>query len=361
MDAKNKVDLITRNAVEIITREDAEEIFSTNPSPKGYLGFEPSGQFHVGWMIWVNAFKDMMNAGIKMTLLEATWHAWINNKLGGDMRKIQLCATYIEHCLTALGVDLSKVELVKADNLVDGKEYWDGLIRINKQLSLSRVKRAVTIMGRKEDEASLDFSMLLYPSMQVEDIFFMGMDFALGGMDQRRAHVLAREVAPALGKRKPVAVHTPLLSGLQGSGRMDTSLKGADSEAALIEGKMSKSKPESCIFVHDSPAEIKAKIAASFCPPKIIEGNPVMEIAKYILMRDKPLHISRPAKYGGDIEFATADELMGTYSEGKIHPLDLKNAVSEALAERLAPVREYFAKFPEASDSLREFRSPQKV
>lgn len=360
MDAKTKVDLIARNAVEIITREDAEDVFSTNPSPKGYLGFEPSGQFHVGWVIWVNAFKDMMNAGIKMALLEATWHAWINNKLGGDMRKIHLCARYIEHCLSALGVDLSRVEVVKADNLVDGKEYWDGLIRVNKQLSLSRVKRAVTIMGRKEDEASIDFSMLLYPSMQVEDMFFMDVDFALGGLDQRRAHVLAREVAPALGKKKPVAIHTPLLSGLQGSGRMDIATKGTDSDVALIDGKMSKSKPESCIFVHDSPDEIRAKVNASFCPPKIVEGNPVLDIAKYILMRDRPLAIKRSAKYGGDLELATPEDLVSSYRDGKIHPLDMKNAVSEALSEMLAPVRDYFAKVPDASESLREFRSKPK-
>ena len=202
--------------------------------------------FHLGWMIWVNKFKDMMDAGIKMTLLEATWHAWINDKFGGDMARIQSCAAYIEHCLRALGVDLDRVDLIKADAMVGSKDYWEGIIKVGKTLSLSRVKRA-SRSGRKEDETQVDFSKLIYPCMQVEDIFYLKLDFVLGGMDQRRAHVLAREVAEHYGLRKPVAVHTPLLSGLQGAGRMD--MKG-DADAAMIDGKMSKSRPETHI-IHD--------------------------------------------------------------------------------------------------------------
>jgi tyrosyl-tRNA synthetase len=72
MDLKERVDLITRNALEVITREDVESILQSNSSPKGYIGVEPSGLFHLGWMIWSNKFKDLVDAGVKMTLLEAT-------------------------------------------------------------------------------------------------------------------------------------------------------------------------------------------------------------------------------------------------------------------------------------------------
>ncbi len=349
MDVSRKVDLVARNSLEVITRDDAEEVFQTNASPRGYLGFEPSGMFHLGWMIWVNKFKDMMDAGIKMTLLEATWHAWINDKFGGDMSKIQSCTTYIEHCLRALGVDLDRVDIVKADAMVGNSDYWEGIIKVGKALSLSRVKRAVTIMGRKEDETQVDFSKLIYPCMQVEDIFYLKLDFVLGGMDQRRAHVLAREVAGHYGFRKPVAIHTPLLSGLQGAGRMDMA---GDADAAMIDCKMSKSKPETCIFIHDQPEQIRAKLNNAYCPPKEVEGNPVIEIARYILMRDAPLTVTRPAKYGGDISFETADGLINTYREGGLHPMDLKGAVANGMVSTLAHVRDYFKRVPEAAEAM---------
>ncbi|MBC7120562.1 MAG: tyrosine--tRNA ligase [Candidatus Methanosuratus sp.] len=353
MDAESRVELVARNSLELITREDAIAAFQASSSPKGYLGFEPSGLFHLGWLIWVNKFKDMMEAGIKMTLLEATWHAWINDKFGGDLKKIHACAKYIEHSLRALGVDLSRVNIVKAEDLIKDREYWEGILRTGKKLSLSRIKRAVTIMGRKEDEASIDFSKLIYPCMQVEDIFYLDLDFCLGGMDQRRAHVLAREVAEAYSMKKPVAVHMPLLSALQGSGRMDIS----DDENAMIDVKMSKSKPDSCLFIHDLPEQIRSKIASAYCPPKIVDMNPVLDIAKYILMWSKPFKLPRPATYGGDVSFEKPSELVESYRAGLVHPLDLKNGVSDGLISLLEPVRGYFSHNEEASELLNYLRS----
>lgn len=338
MDLMTKLDIISRNTEEIITREDLKILFETNTSPKGYIGVEPSGLFHIGWIIWVNKLKDLINVGVKMIFLEATWHAWINDKFNGDIKKINICAEYIEHCLRALNVDTSKITFIKADSLIEDKRYWEGVLRIAKSLTLSRIKRAVTIMGRKEDETIMDFSKLIYPCMQVEDIFYLDLDICLGGMDQRRAHVLAREIAEKYHYKKPVAIHTPILPSLQGSGRMD-------SEEKIIEYKMSKSKPETCIFIHDSPEEIKNKINRAYCPPKEIEGNPIIEIAKKIILyNNREVVIERPKKYGGDIIINSADELISMYSKGELHPLDLKNFVSIELIKMLSNVREYFEK-----------------
>lgn len=341
--------------MEVITQEDLESILQSNSSPKGYIGVEPSGLFHLGWMIWSNKFRDLINAGVRMTLLEATWHAWINDKFGGDMEKIQLCARYIEHCLRALGIDLSQVNLLKADELVDDQEYWASLLRVAKSLSLSRIKRAVTIMGRKE-ETIADFSKLIYPCMQVEDIFYLDLDFCLGGMDQRRAHVLAREVAETYHFKKPVAVHTPLLSSLQGAGRMESGAKG-ELDEVMMECKMSKSKPESCIFIHDPPESIKAKMNAAYCPPRETQGNPVLDVAQYVLMYNGDLTIRRPSKFGGDVSFSSAPELLSAYGEGKIHPLDLKTAVSEGVVSLTAPIRDYFNNVREAREALESLSS----
>lgn len=338
MDLMTKLDIISKNTEEIITKDDLKILFETNTSPKGYIGVEPSGLFHIGWIIWVNKLKDLINVGVKMIFLEATWHAWINDKFNGDIKKINICAEYIEHCLRALNVDTSKITFIKADSLIEDKRYWEGVLRIAKSLTLSRIKRAVTIMGRKEDETIMDFSKLIYPCMQVEDIFYLDLDICLGGMDQRRAHVLAREIAEKYHYKKPIAIHTPILPSLQGSGRMD-------SEEKIIEYKMSKSKPETCIFIHDSPEEIKDKINRAYCPPKEIEGNPIIEIAKKIILyNNREVVIERPKKYGGDIIINSADELISMYSKGELHPLDLKNFVSIELIKMLSNVREYFEK-----------------
>ncbi|HRU81312.1 MAG TPA: hypothetical protein P5168_02045, partial [Candidatus Methanomethylicus sp.] len=112
------------------------------------------------------------------------------------------------------------------------------------------------------------------------------------------------------------------------------------------------SRPETCIFIHDSPEQIKAKLNNAYCPPKEVEGNPIIEIARHILMRDAPLTVARPAKYGGDVSYATSEELICAYREGRLHPMDLKNAVTNGLVSTLAPVRDYFKRVPEAAATM---------
>jgi tyrosyl-tRNA synthetase len=201
-------------------------------------------------------------------------------------------------------------------------------------------------MGRKEDEAEIDASKLIYPAMQVADIFELDVDVALGGMDQRKAHMLARDISSKLGWKKVIAIHTPLLSGLQGGReRME-----------IVDVKMSKSNPEASILIHDSPEEIKRKIQKAYCPEKVVEDNPVLEICKYILFKgETTLKISRPEKFGGDLDLANYNELEDVFKSGSLHPLDLKNAVSEGLSNTLEPVRNYFKINPGNYEKLKQF------
>ena len=108
---------------------------------------------------------------------------------------------------------------------------------------------------------------------------------------------------------------------------------------------MSKSKPETCILVHDTKKEIKRKMNSAFCPAKVVDNNPVLEYAIYMIFRKfKTLEISRPAKFGGDLEIGSYEELERLYRQGKIHPLDLKNGIAEAVDKLIQPIRRHFEK-----------------
>jgi len=333
------VNLITRNTVEVVTVHELREKLMSGQRLKGYLGFEPSGLFHVGWIIWALKYRDLVNAGIDMYLLAATWHAWINDKLGGDMSLIKAAANHVVSVLNYLGIDMSRVKVVDAEDMVSDKEYWSILLKVAKSVSLARVKRALTIMGRRVEEGEADFSKLIYPLMQVTDIFYLDLDIALGGLDQRKAHMLARDVAERLGFKKPIAIHTPLLTSLQGVGRMDVS---GEVDEILSEYKMSKSNPESAIFITDSDEDIRSKVLKAYCPPKQVEFNPVMELARYVIFYEEPRRvvIERPQKYGGTLEVTSYNELKEYYVTGNLHPLDLKTAVATYLIDLIRPIRE---------------------
>ncbi len=351
MDIEDKVQVAVRNTAEVVTIDDLRRILAEKEHPKGYIGFEPSGLVHIGWLVWMSKVRDLLDIGVEFYVLEATWHAYINDKLGGDMDLIRSSARLVRKVMEGFGIDVSRIRFVDAEDLVSDKDYWGILIKSAKHVSLARVRRALTIMGRRSDEAETDFSKLIYPLMQVSDIFYLDLDIALGGTDQRKAHMLARDIAEKTGFKKPVAIHTPIITGLKGPGKR---MEVGEIDEIYAEYKMSKSKPETAIFIHDTPEEIRLKIRKAYCPPKTVMFNPIIEINKYLLFTIPgfKLYVDRPSKYGGPITIHSYEELEKLYIEGKLHPLDLKNATAEALIKILEPIRRKLAADNEARELL---------
>jgi tyrosyl-tRNA synthetase len=117
---------------------------------------------------------------------------------------------------------------------------------------------------------------------------------------------------------------------------------------------MSKSRPESCIFIHDSPKKIKYKIQGAYCPQRKEENNPILEHARYIIFPWLGnLEIPRSSKFGGLLEIDNYESLRELYLKGKIHPLDLKNGVAKSLIKILKPVREYFKDHPDNLEKMK--------
>lgn len=360
MDLETKFQLIKNIGEEIITEQELRELLETKEHPIAYDGFEPSGFAHLPFGIFRPILlKDLIKAGIHFKLYLADYFAWINNKLGGDLEKIRKCGEYFIEVWKAAGIDSKKVEFIWASDLASSREYWKKVILVAKNTTVNRANRALTIMGRKLGEMK-EVAQYLYPAMQVADIFELGADICQLGLDQRRANILARELGPKLGWWKPIIVSHHMLMGLEGlkepegyevSKKMDIS----------ISSKMSKSKPETCIFVHDSKEEIKRKIRNAFCPPKEVENNPILDYSKHIIFRAfKEMKIEREARYGGPIEFCSYKDLEKAYRKGEIHPLDLKNSVVEYLDKLIKPIREHFEKNRKARE-LYEFMKKQEI
>ena len=357
--ASDRLALVERGLEEVLTGEELAALLASDVPPRHYIGFEISGRIHVGTgLLCMAKLRDFQRAGIETTVFLADWHTWINDKLGGDPATIRGLATgYFAEGMKAsmlcVGGDPEAVRFVLGSDLyrqVD--DYWATVVEVGKHTSLARMQRSITIMGREEGEA-VDFAKLIYPAMQVADIFKLGVNLAHAGMDQRKAHVIARDVAlqvqrnPLVGpdgtRAKPIALHHPLLLGL---GRPpvwpippDGNLR--DLRTAM---KMSKSKPSSAIFIHDSPDEIAAKVRKAFCPPGVVEFNPVLDWTRQLLFGvfDEPLRVRRSEQHGGPVTFDAYEELEAAYRQERLHPMDLKGAVTDRLVEALEPARRHF-------------------
>lgn len=371
MENKARFDLIARHTEEILTDTDLLRYIEEGIPLKHYIGFEISGKVHLGTgLMCMGKVKDFLDAGADCSIFLADWHSWINDKLGGDRQVIRNIALgYFKEALIAslkcMGGDDSKIRWVLGTDLYhNNDEYWAAMIDVSKNTTLKRMQRSITILGRKE-QGSVDFAKLIYPPMQVADIFMQGINMPHAGLDQRKAQVIAREVAPKMKvcplkdtegtKIKPAAVHHHLLLGLGKPPVWPVPKENLQDLWASL--KMSKSKPDTCVFVHDSPEEIERKISKAFCPEREIEFNPIMDWAKYIVFREPTTFtVKRPRRFGGNLEFRSYDELAKAYLKGDLHPMDLKTAIAEWLIGFLRPAREHFKK-PEKKAALEELEN----
>jgi len=339
MDIETRIDLITRTPIEeVVTVEDLRKLLETKTKITAYDGFETSGLMHIGSGILREIkINDLLEANVNFIILLADWYAWINNKMGGNLDLIRKTGEYFIEGYKACGVDTKKVKVLWASDLAKDSEYWKNVINISKLTTIQRAIRAGTIMGREEGEMQY-VAQVLYPMMQAYDPFYIEADILQLGMDQRKAMILTREVAPKIDNSIRVAAMHHLLIGLQGGQRMGPA-----------EAKMSKSIAGSAVFIHDNKEQIGSKINGAFCQPKEAEGNPILEIWKYIILRKfKSRVIKRKDKT--DLEVQNYEELEKTYREGELHPADLKKETIEALDELLEPIREYFEKNKKAKE-----------
>lgn len=346
MDIEAKMDIFRSIGEEIITEDELKELLQTNAHPTAYDGFEPSGQMHIaqGIMRAINTNK-LLKMGIRFKFWVADWFAWANNKLGGDLAKIQDCGRYFIEIWKACGMDVDNVEFLWSKDVMADDEYWKKVMAIARNSTVNRIIRCSQIMGRKESE-ELHASQIFYPCMQCADIFHLKADIAQLGLDQRKVNMLARDIGPKLGFWKPVVVSSHMLMGLG----IPPKTEGGALERA-IDLKMSKSKPESCIFMTDSEEDIKRKVSRAYCPAKQVDENPILDYANHIIFEKFPdFKVERPVKFGGIVEFGSFKALADAYRKGELHPMDLKQATAYYLNEIIKPVREHFERDRKAKE-----------
>ena len=241
------------------------------------------------------------------------------------------------------------------------------------------------IIGRLE--GSLTAAQVLYPLMQCTDVFFLKADICQLGVDQRKVNMLAREYCDAAKRRhKPVILSHHMLYGLK---------EGQE--------KMSKSDPDSAVFMEDTKEDVERKIARAYCPTRekedtaaedgaaidtAAEGKQAGDKAADAKAADagkESMHLTKDnlknpildyvqnivlSPPGATFTCATATAPDGhTYDDyaavkedflkGDITPAQLKRGLIDALNELLEPVRDHFANNETAKElfaQVKEFK-----
>ena len=318
-----------------------------------YVGFEPSGKAHIGWKVISLQLRRMLEADANVLIFLADWHAWVNDKFDGVMEDIQTTAKYMEETFRALlgypeeGDGPGQLRFVWASEIMGSGDYWARVLRCSKGATLAKVRKTFTIMGRDEASSDHDLSKFYYPAMQASDIFEMNIDIALGGMDQRKAHMFMRDVATRWDWKKPTCLHTPILSSLKASGvRMES-----------FDHKMSKSDPSGAILLHDTEKALRKKMQKhAYLAPEDPQ-SPVYELAEHVVLPEwGEILVTPNPKFGEPSTWTNLEDFKAAIVDGTLHPLDAKLGVASGLSRGLQSVNDHFESHPETLDAVTSLR-----
>ena len=318
-----------------------------------YVGFEPSGKAHIGWKVLSLQLKRMLEADANVLIFLADWHAWVNDKFGGNMEDIQKTAVYMEETFRALldypeeGDGPGQLRFYWASQLMDSGDYWARVLRCSKGATLPMVRKTFTIMGRDEASSDHDLSKFYYPAMQAADIFELNIDVAIGGMDQRKAHMFMRDMASKWNWKKATCLHTPILSSLKASGvRMDS-----------FDHKMSKSDPNGALLLHDTLEKVQKKMKKAYLDPED-EQSPVYELAEHVVLPEfGHIQVTPNPKFGEPSTWNDLASFKAAVMDGTLHPFDAKMGVAAGVAAGLSSIAEHFEANPEAYETMLDITS----
>ena len=228
-----------------------------------YTGRGPSGPMHIGHLIpfiLTKWFQDKfrVNVYIMITDDEKYW-----DEPGMSLRDVRRWAYENTLDIIAVGFDPDRT-FVFHDIEYIGKLY-PMAVKVAKRINFNTARAVFGFTG------STNIGLIFYPALQVVPTFFEKRRCLIpAAIDQDPYWRIQRDLAESLGYYKTAAIHSKFMPPLTG-----------------LEGKMSTSRPETAIFLHDDPKTVRYKImryAFSGGQPTVelhrkLGGNPDIDVS----------------------------------------------------------------------------------
>ena len=321
MDANERIKLITRNLQEVIGEDNLKKLLKEKKEVSVYWGTMPTGSISIAYFFPMLKIADFLKAGLKVKILIADLHAALDSVPWPLLEKryeYYTCA--IKLILKTIGVDIKKLEFVKGSDFQLKPEYMYDILRLSTITSIHASTKAASEAVKSAKGSEIKVSGLIYPLMQALDEEYLKADIQFAGVDQRKIMVYAREHLPKIGYDARIEMMNPMIRGLIGE-QMSSSIEGTK------------------IDLLDSEETVKKRINNAEC----VAGNPnngIMSILKNLIFilkssDNKKFIVKRDKKYGGELIYSSYEEVEKDFKAKKLHPLDLKLAVTDEINELL--------------------------
>lgn len=297
---------LKRQEIEILTEERFSKLVTEDSHPRTYIGFEPSGVLHIGHFSSSMPVFKLARYGFHSIILLADLHALVNDK--GEIDEIRSMSKYdqelFEKIAKKMGVG-GKLEY-KLGTEFEDQSYFVQMLRLAKFVNFTEAEKSMDEISKSTMTRMT--ASVIYPLMQALDIGVMGVRVAVGGMAQRKVHVLAIENLKKLGYPTPVAIHTGAIIGTDGK-------------------KLMSKTAGNTINLDETQDSLEAKIRKTYCSPGDIEVNPILSWYKTLIL---PL-VDGPLTFG-NVAITSYESLKSAWAKKEISPQEFKKSVVRDLS-----------------------------
>ena len=213
------------------------------------LGMDPSRpDLHLGHTVVMRKIKQFQDLGHKIILIVGGGTGMIGDPSGKSDTRPSLTKEQVEQNAQTYFEQISKVVDVEKAEIRNNADWlfdlnFVDMLKLASKVTVAQIMTRDDFAKRYAENRPISVHEFFYPLMQAYDSVVVDADIELGGTDQRFNNLLGREIQSAYGKENPQMVMLlPLLEGTDG----------------IV--KMSKSFPEHCISLTDSPKDMYGKL-----------------------------------------------------------------------------------------------------
>ena len=213
------------------------------------LGMDPSRpDLHLGHTVVLRKVKKFQELGHKIILIVGGGTAMIGDPSGKSDTRPSLTKEQVEENAKTYFEQISKVVDVDNAEIVNNSDWlfklnFVDMIKLASKVTVAQIMTRDDFAKRFAENRPISVHEFFYPLMQAYDSVVVDADIEFGGTDQRFNNLLGRDIQAAYGKENPqMVILLPLLEGTDG----------------VV--KMSKSFPQHCISLTDSPNDMYGKL-----------------------------------------------------------------------------------------------------
>lgn len=298
-------------------------------------GDRPTGHLHLGHYVGSIKNRVALQDKYECYFIIADLHTLTTKPHKEDILRLRDYARTMVLDYLACGIDPKKstIYLQSATSAVyEMNLIFEMMISVNRLTGLPSIKE----MARNAhlDSESIPFGLIGYPVLQTADILMPRAHFVPVGKDNEAHIELSRDIARRFNQYygevfplpEAILSETPTLIGTDAKGKMSKSAHNA-------------------IFLSDDAKAVEKKVKGMYTDPNrvhahlpgTVEGNPVF------IFHD----VFNPRK-------DEVEDLKVRYREGKVGDVEVKEKLTIALNEFLAPIRERRKAFEEEKNLVEE-------